>query len=451
MNTHTDDPTTTRTIRREDFALESVPVAFRYRKTGSLFAVILGIPSALVFFSVGGALEQAYGTVALLAGLAVAAVIIGCAGWILTSFACKSGLDSDLMSIVAGFGRVGSGLTSAIYSCNFVVLFALEDGIVASAVKARWPHVPASLVFIGVGATVLILSWRGIWSISGAMKVTLPFFLVLFVIACVDAGQRAPHTSFWSYTGSTSLNATAWLSVLAALLAFIVNATVAADVGRFLKPERRKSGAFLFGVVLQVASFGGATLLGAWLAHQLGGDTNPGAYLVTLLGGWGVVTVLLSQLRINMINAYSGSLSLSNFGARGLQIRPGRHVWMIVLVVGATLLAMTNIYEHILGVLTFEAVFVMAWVSTLVSYIVTSDLEREDATIEDLVGAPIINVVGVGAVLFTLAVATPLAFGAAGELGKALAPLSAIVLAPVGVVVLRRLSRASRVLAPFSA
>ena len=444
-------PTTVNSQRREDFALTQVPATFKRPGIGSLFGVILAIPSALVFFSVGGALEQAYGTVALLTGLAVAAVIIGYAGWILTSFACKSGLDSDLMSIVAGFGRVGSGLTSAIYSCNFLVLFALEDGIVASAVKARWPHVPSSILFIGVGVTVLILSWRGVWSISGAMKVTLPFFLVLFVIACMHAGQRSPHTSFWSYTGSTSLNATAWLSVLAALLAFIVNATVAADVGRFLKPERRKTGAFLFGVVLQMASFGGATLLGAWLAHQLGGNTNPGAYLVTLLGGWGVITVLLSQVRINMINAYSGSLSLSNFGARGLRIRPGRHVWMMVLVVGATLLAMTNIYEHILGVLTFEAVFVMAWVSTLVSYILTYDLEKEDTAVENLADAPIINVVGVGTVLFTLAVATPLAFGAAGELGKALAPLSAIVLAPVGVVVLRRLSRTSRVLAPFSA
>jgi hypothetical protein len=432
-------PSRVRASRREDFALEAVPVGSDRPGLASLFSVTLAIPSALVFFAVGGALGQAYGTVALVTGLIVASVIIGGAGWVLTSFAARSGLDSDLISIRAGFGIVGSAITSAIYSVNFVVLYTLETGIIASAVHAQYPAFPKILLFIGVGSLVLALAWYGIVSLSKAMAATLPLFLVLIVVAATQVGGGG-HGSFWSHSPQGgSIDATAWLSVLAALLAFIVNATVAADVGRFLRPERRRAGSFLFGGVLQVVAFGGATLLGAWFSFRLSGNSAPGAYLVSILGGWGLLCVLLSQVRINMINAYSGSLSLSNFGARGLGLRPGRHLWMAGLVVLSSGLAMIDASAQLVEILTFEAVFVMAWVSTLVAYIVCFDLDTPRESIQrGLEGAPQVNVVGIGALAGALAVATPLAFGLGGELGKALAPLAAMVVSPACVVVLRR-------------
>lgn len=421
-------------LRREDFALQQVPRSSRSPDTPSLFAVLLAIPSALVFFAVGGALGQRYGTFALLTGLCVASVIIGCAGWILTSYACRTGLDSDLISIRAGFGQKGSGVTSALYSVNFVVLFAIEASIIASAMHHEAPAIPRAVVLLGLAVLVLLLAWWGVASLARVMTATLPLFLVFLVLAFVEAGGApAPGESFWSYSPSSHLDTTAWLAVLAALLAFIVNATVAADVGRFLKPERRRVGAFLFGGVLQVASFGGATLLGAWFSWRLGGATSPGVYLPGLIGGLGLACVMLSQLRINLINAYSGSLSLSNFAARLFDWRPGRHVWMIVLVVVSTAIAMGRVSDHLVEVLTFEAIFVMAWVSTLISYIAVFDSgpRRRDRPIDDY---PAMNPVGMAALAATLAVAIPLAFGLGGELGRALAPLVAIVIAPPCVI-----------------
>ena len=399
--------------------------------------MILGIPSALVFLSVGGALEQAYGTVAVITALVVASAIIGYAGWVLTSFSARSGLDSDLMSIPAGFGRRGSAITSAIYSANFVILFALEDSIISSALRSRYPGIPRSLVLIALGVVVLMLVWRGVSSMTPVMVLSLPVFVVLVGVASSHATRgTAPAGSFWSYSPEkVQLNTTGWLSALAVLLAFIVNATVAADVGRFLPERRRRAGAVLFGGLLQVVSFGGATLLGAWLSWRLGGSSNPGLYLPALLGVWGLACVVVSQTRINLINAYSGSLSLSNFGARLFGVRPGRHIWMTGLVSAATVLAMSNIYEHLLGVLTFEAVFVMAWVGALVGYIVVRKPHVDRSSPENLDLAPSVNPVGLSALGLALAAATPLAFGTAGTLGQALAPLCAFLIAPVGVVV----------------
>jgi purine-cytosine permease-like protein len=430
----------TRLSRREDYALEAVPGPDRRPRTAALFSVTLAIPSALVFFAVGGALGQAYGTAALVTGLIVAAVIIGVAGWILTSFAARSGLDSDLMSIRAGFGKAGSAITSAIYSVNFVVLYAIEMAIISSAVHSRFPGVPDAALFSAVGVVVLALTWYGISSLSRVMTLSLPIFLVLIVVAAVQVGGPGSG-SFWSYAPAhTPIDATAWLSVLAALLAFIVNATVAADVGRFLKPEKRQMGAFLFGGVLQAICFGGATLLGAWFSFRLGGSAEPGAYLVDLLGGWGIFCVLISQMRINMINAYSGSLSLSNFGARGLGVRPGRHVWMVALIAVGSILAMSDISSQLLKILTFEAVFVMAWVSALVAYIICFEVDTPGAAERSLDEMPRVNFVGLGALVASLAISVPLALGAGGELGKAIAPLTAMVVAPVAVLALRHLT-----------
>jgi purine-cytosine permease-like protein len=432
--------------RGEDFALAAVPAVGARHGVMSLFFVALGIPSALVFFSVGGALELAYGTVALVTGLVVASVIIGVAAWILTSVAVRTGLDSDLLSAVAGFGLFGSGVTSGIYSANFIVLFALEDGIISDAVHSRLPGLPRVVLLPLLGILVLALTWRGMGRLAQVMRWTLPVFIALMTVAVVRTGVAHKSTpGFWSYTPhDLTISTSAWLSVLAALLAFIVNATVAADVGRFVKWRQRRVGVTLFAVVLQTACFGGATLLGAWFALRRG-TADPGGYLVALLGGWGVLCVLLSQTRINMINAYSGSLSLSNFGLRLLQVRPGRQTWMTLMVVVSTLLALTNIYQHLLGVLSFEAVFVMAWVSTLIAYIVSGELNSTRAEAITLEGAEAINYVGLGALALSLGCAVPLAFGVLGDLGRSVAPLVACTLAPVGVLMLRRVASKRRI------
>ncbi|MDA0169578.1 hypothetical protein OJ998_10840 [Solirubrobacter taibaiensis] len=427
--------------QREDFPLDAVPRDSRAPGSLALFSVILGIPSALVFLSVGGALQTAYGTASLLSGLLVASVIIGIAGWALTSYACRTGLDSDLMSIPLGFGRRGSALTSCIYAANFVVLFALEDGIIASALQQQWPAIPKFVIFVGLALVVLGLAWKGVSGLAPTMLVTFPVFAVLMILLAHRTGDASSVTEGFLQSGPsvTEIGAEGWLAVLAALLAFVVNATVAADVGRFLRPEHRVRGAVLFGGVLQVTSFFGATLFGGWLAWRLGGNSDPGSYLPGLLGAWGILCVLVSQTRINLINAYSGSLSAANFAARAFGWRIGRRHCMVILVAVATALAMSDVYGNLVAVLTFEAIFVMAWVSVLVTN-VWRDADHPNPEIE---GAPDVEWVGVSALLLAVLIAAPLAFGAMGELGKAVAPLTAMIVASATTVVgdLMRVSR----------
>src|SRR5205814_8091267 len=80
--------------------------------------------------------------------------------------------------------------------------------------------------------------------------------------------------------------------------------------------------------------------------------------------------VVVSQLKINVTNAYAGSLAWSNFFARLTHSHPGRVVWLVFNVVIAILLMALGVFaalEHVLG---FYSNIAIAWVGALVADLV---------------------------------------------------------------------------------
>jgi hypothetical protein len=153
---------------------------------------------------------------------------------------------------------------------------------------------------------------------------------------------------------------------------------------------------------------------------------------------WGVLFVVVTQVRINVTNVYSGSLAYANFFCRVFHITPGRQYWVILTSAGGTALMFGGIFNHLNAVLTFEGVFIMAWIMAVTSDIVINKkllglspanfLYKRAHTYR-------FNPVGVGALTGALVVGLPLAFGMAGPFGKTLAPFLsgaiAFVLAPL--------------------
>ena len=72
--------------------------------------------------------------------------------------------------------------------------------------------------------------------------------------------------------------------------------------------------------------------------------------------------VIISQLKINVTNAYAGSIAWSNFFSRLTHSHPGRVVWLVFNVTIALLLMELGIFkmlEHALGLYSIVAV---SWV-----------------------------------------------------------------------------------------
>jgi signal transduction histidine kinase/CheY-like chemotaxis protein len=135
--------------------------------------------------------------------------------------------------------------------------------------------------------------------------------------------------------------------------------------------------------------------------------------------------VVICQMKINVTNAYAGSIAWSNFFARVTHSHPGRVVWLVFNVLLALLLMELGIFkalDHILGLYSNLAV---AWIGAVAADLVVNKplgfspkaIEFRRAHLYD------INPVGVGAMGLSLVVSTAAHFGALGETARALSPI----------------------------
>ncbi len=77
------------------------------------------------------------------------------------------------------------------------------------------------------------------------------------------------------------------------------------------------------------------------------------------------VFVVVSQLKINVMNAYAGSLAWSNFFSRLTHSHPGRVVWLLFNVAIALLLMELGIYKLLEATLTIFSIVAMAWLCSI--------------------------------------------------------------------------------------
>ncbi|MEM6373043.1 MAG: ATP-binding protein, partial [Pseudomonadota bacterium] len=160
---------------------------------------------------------------------------------------------------------------------------------------------------------------------------------------------------------------------------------------------------------------------------------NSPALVLALTG----VFVILSQLKINVTNAYAGSIAWSNFFSRLTQTHPGRVVWLVFNVCIALMLMELGVFtghEHILSVYSHVA---MAWIGALIADMVINKpiglspkgIEFRRANLYD------VNPVGIGSMLIACILAFTSYGGLFGETLQAFSSFialgSSFLLAPV--------------------
>ncbi|MGT2492066.1 hypothetical protein ACU4GD_19940 [Cupriavidus basilensis] len=93
------------------------------------------------------------------------------------------------------------------------------------------------------------------------------------------------------------------------------------------------------------------------------------------LGGGGadrLLRVALTETKINITNAYAGSLAWSNVFARLTHSHPGRVVWLAFNVLIAVMLMAMGVFEALEQVLALYAHLAVAWVGAIVGDLVIS-------------------------------------------------------------------------------
>lgn len=448
----------------EDYALRFTPRSFR-KWSGARVAntALGGAASFLVLEAVGATLMVQHGFInAALAILATALVIL-LAGLPISAYAARHGVDMDLLTRGAGFGYIGSTVTSLLYASFTFIFFALEAAVMAYALELAF-DIPPAWGYVICALVVIPLVTHGVTAISRLQVWTQPLWLAMLVCpyVYVFAEDPAALQGLAAYGGEHGVTQFSWLHFGAATtvgIALITQMGEQADYLRFM-PERTRDnrwrwwGAVFVGgpgwVIPGVLKMLGGTLL-AWLAitHMVPTDRAVDPNQMYLAAwehvfpnyGWAVAAtalfVVISQIKINVTNAYAGSLAWSNFFARLTHSHPGRVVWVVFNTAIALMLMELDVFQAIGSVLGLYSNVAIAWIMAVVADLVVNKplglsppgIEFKRAHLYD------VNPVGVGAMGIASVLAITAHLGALGPAAQAwsaaIAMVTAFVCAPL--------------------
>ncbi len=440
----------------EDYALRYTPKSFRKWSEFRIANTALGAVSFLALEAIGAAITLSYGFSNALWAIVVVSALIFLSGLPISYYTARYGVDMDLLTRGAGFGYIGSTITSLIYASFTFIFFALEASIMAQAVQMAF-GIPLAWGYVLCSLVVIPLVIHGVTVIGKVQAWTQPVWLVLMVLpfaAVLWQDPQAPARLMDYTAGLPGGGQFDWLlfgSAATVVFSLIAQVGEQVDYLRFL-PEAGEDNRRRWWMALLLAGpgwilMGAAKMLaGALLAFlvieqsiDLSRALEPTQmYLVAFgyvfsdprwIAGAVALFVIVSQIKINITNAYAGSLAWSNFFARLTHSHPGRVVWVIFNVVIAILLMEIGVFGALKEVLTIYSMVAISWIGAVLADLVINKplglsprhIEFKRAHLYD------INPVGVGAMLAATALSMLALLGAFGDLARALAPFIALI------------------------
>jgi signal transduction histidine kinase/CheY-like chemotaxis protein len=440
----------------EDYALRFTAKSARRWSAARVANTALGSISFLALEAIGGTITLNYGATNAVAAIVAVSLVIFCCGLPIAYYAARGGVDIDLLTRGAGFGYIGSTITSLIYASFTFIFFAIEAVILAMALELLF-GIPRPIGYLVSSVVIIPLVTHGITLISRFQLWTQPIWVVLHILpfAAIALKHRESFVE-WTHFAGAHGRPDGGLDLLlfgtAASVAFSLVAQIGEQVDflRFLPRDRRTSktawwigllsagpGWIVIGALKLLA---GSFLAYFALSHGIAADhaaeptqmylaafkyvlAQPDLALA-LTGAF----VILSQLKINVTNAYAGSIAWSNFFSRLTHSHPGRVVWLVFNVIVAVMLMELGVYKALEQTLALYSNLAIAWVGALVADLVINKplglrppiMEFKRAHLYD------INPVGVGAMTIATIASVSAFYGVFGPTARALSPFVAL-------------------------
>ncbi|MHA6785199.1 purine-cytosine permease family protein [Pseudonocardia saturnea] len=450
-------PTTATSETLEDYTLRYAPSTYRKWTPGVVATTALGGIAYLADFAIGGSIGLTYGTGNALIAILVGVVVIFTTGLPLAYYGARYNIDLDLVSRGAGFGYYGSVLTNVIFATFTFIFFALEGSIMAQGLLLGL-GIPLWLGYLLSTLIIIPIVIFGMSALSKMQVWTTPLWLVLMVgpFVYLVIADPASVGTWLAYEGTAGPGISLTAIGLGAGVALSLMAQIGEQVDylRFMpaKTEANKRswwaaviaagpGWVLLGGLKQAAG----AFLAVYIVGQIGAvaAVEPvqqfNATFSEIVPGWlavllAVVLVVISQIKINATNAYSGSLAWTNSFTRVTKRYPRRIVFVFVNLAFALVLMEANMFASLNALLGFYANCAIAWVTTVAADIaINKYLLKISPKEPEFRRAYLyaVNPVGVGSFLVATGVSFAAFFGAFGEGAKAWSPFLALGLALV--------------------
>lgn len=432
----------------EDYALRFTPRSFRKWSIFRVSNTALSAISFLVLEAIGGTIAVNYGIINALWAILAVGVIIFFTALPISFYAAKYGLDMDLLTRGSSFGYIGSTISSFIYASFTFILFALEAAIMAYALELYF-GLPLYIGYLVSALVIIPLVIHGVTLINRIQMFSQPIWMILMSLPFIAVLYQDPLVisrmmEFAGISGErTGFDLLMFGAATAVGIALIPQIGEQVDILRFM-PEKTPENRWRWNLGVLMAGPGwifmgmlkmAAGVLLAYLVIQSDMSyleaVNPThMYLV----GFGYVFsskevalaftalfVVISQVKINMTNAYAGSLAWSNFFARLTHSHPGRVVWVVFNAVIAIILMELDVFYVLEEVLGFYSNIAIAWIAAVVADLVINKplglspkgIEFRRAYLYD------INPVGVGTMLIASLLSISAFVGVFGAEAKA--------------------------------
>lgn len=358
------------------------PVAEEDRVGGwALLANTAGVGTTLAMLLIGGVSSYMVGVGWTMVAAAISATFGAFIGTWTGQVAQSTGMSSTVTSRFHGLGARGSSIASLIFAWMILSFLALENVLLYNGTLFLLGWQPTALN-AAVIYTLLTLAWIllaafGLKLIQiSSLWLTILASLLLIIMLVIAVTKTPEPLSALMVQHAENVNISSLMTVLAGMIGFAgALALTGSDFARYAKsPSDVKIMAIGGNIIVNfgVVSFGallyqaGSSIVADHLSapenvalaeSQVGetiadkvlflAENNTGAYFIILAGIIGFIVMYAAQVKAQAINAYAGSLSLSNLFDAVFQRTPSR----IVMLIAGNLIAMVAVFAGILGVL----------------------------------------------------------------------------------------------------
>ncbi|AVO38439.1 ATP-binding protein [Pukyongiella litopenaei] len=376
----------------EDYSLRYAARSFRKWSPFIIANTALGGISFLALEAIGAAITLSHGFANAFPAILVAIVFIFIASFPIAYYSSRYNIDMDLLTRGAGFGYIGSTITSLVYATFTFIFFALEGAIMAQALLLL-AGIPLVVGYLISSIVIIPITFMGVTMINRVQLVSQPVWVAMQLLPFAYILYEDPETiRRWTgfigtQEGGSAFNILSFGSALGILFALSIQIGEQVDYLRFLPEENRKNRSAWWAAVILAGPgwilVGGLKILfGSFLAVLVISAGQPKqtalepvhmyiqAYEYVfadpgLVLAAATIFVIISQVKINITNAYAGSLAWSNFFSRVTLYHPGRVVWLLFNIMISLLLMMLGVFDTLEVVLAIYSVIAAAWVGAI--------------------------------------------------------------------------------------
>ncbi len=362
-------------VAQDDYALRRVPSTWRWSAWDCVWA-LSGISTAMAFPLTAGLLVIFYGGAAVLVAVLLTCIYAAAGVYLNARKAANEGAVIELISKHT-FGFKGAAFEIVIYGFLGVLYFSLEGHVMSAALSEVLPALPYWASAALICLLFIPLSLYGMQFLTRFQSITawiyglgvILVFIALFSGWSKEVSSALAQRDWWNinpngvpFSWRSVLGAFgAMAGVLGAIMVLLCPATA-----RFARRDQAGKTAALMSLFGAVFPLGLAMTFGVYLVAASGGKIpDPGVSLPRLLGPLGLLLVVLTQLRVNVINVYFGTTALENFASQIFQTKWSRIKLIAPFMICAYLLLISPFLKYFGTIMTILSVFLVNWASVI--------------------------------------------------------------------------------------